>query len=255
MRNHNLRGGILVHSIPVDLPSVYKAWISVAEQPLPICNGKNTSTNHRHLTRPQVNMITHAADKAIMQTVAASPRVHILLQELHAKSEAQEQSFSQRLFYLKRLVTFYLFGSAWTSSGDDHMRDKFVGLERDKCQLLYLLARSSNARNVVEAGTSFGLSTIYLALAVGQNVADARKASGQALSGKVIATEKEPSKAQRARHHWKQAGDEVEPWIELRQGNLLETLKGEGMPEQIDLLLLDGEFSPRGRFDQDEMFD
>ncbi|KAG6011842.1 hypothetical protein E4U43_008098 [Claviceps pusilla] len=183
-------------------------------------------------------MIT-AADKAIMQTVAASPRVHILLQELHAKSEAQEQSFSQRLFYVKRLFTFYLFGSAWTTSGDDHMRDKFVGLERDKCQLLYLLARSTGARNVVEAGTSFGLSTIYLALAVGQNVADARKASGQALSGKVIATEKEPSKAQRARHHWKQAGDEVEPWIELRQGNLLETLKVEGMPEQIDLLLLD----------------
>ncbi|KAG5982184.1 hypothetical protein E4U55_002202 [Claviceps digitariae] len=183
--------------------------------------------------------MTTAADKAATQAVAASPRVHNLLQELHAQSEAQEKSFSQTIFYLKRLVAFYLFGSSWSTSSDDHMRDKFVSLEPDKCQLLYLLARSSGARNIVEAGTSFGVSTIYLALAVSQNVADARRASGQALNGKVVATENEPSKAARARHHWKQAGDEVEPWIELREGDLLETLKGEGMPEQIDILLLD----------------
>jgi hypothetical protein len=123
------------------------------------------------------------------------------------------------------------------------MRDKFVSLEQEKCQLLYLLARSSGARNIVEAGTSFGVSTIYLALAVGQNVADARAATGKGVTGKVIATEKEPSKAARARDHWKEAGDEIEPWIELREGDLLETLKvEEGMPEQIDLLLLDSKF-------------
>ncbi|KAG6040282.1 hypothetical protein E4U41_001069 [Claviceps citrina] len=184
--------------------------------------------------------MTAATADAATQAVAASPRVHSVLRELHAKSEAQEKSFSQILFYVKRLVAFYLWGSTWSASSDDHMRDKFVSLERDKCQLLYLLARASGARNVVEAGTSFGVSTIYLALAVGQNVADGRRASGQALTGKVVATEKEASKAARARLHWKQAGDEVEPWIELRQGDLLETLKvAEGMPEQIDLLLLD----------------
>ncbi|KAL6240358.1 hypothetical protein RBB50_012728 [Rhinocladiella similis] len=56
----------------------------------------------------------------------------------------------------------------------------------------------------------------------------------------MIATEKEHAKAVKARLHWKEAGDEVEPWIELREGNLLETLKvDEGMPERIDLLLLD----------------
>ncbi|KAG5953576.1 hypothetical protein E4U53_004675 [Claviceps sorghi] len=179
------------------------------------------------------------ADEAATQAVAASTRVHNLLRELHAQSEAQERYLSQLLFYLKRSIAFYLFGSAWSVSSDDHMRDKFVSLERDKCQLLYLLARATGARNMVEAGTSFGVSTIYLALAAGQNVADGRRATGEAVSGKVVATEKEPSKAARARHHWKQAGDEVEPWIELREGDLLETLKGEGLPEQVDLLLLD----------------
>ncbi|KAL6405310.1 hypothetical protein AUP68_11061 [Ilyonectria robusta] len=125
------------------------------------------------------------------------------------------------------------------------MRDKFVALERDKCEWIYLLARAVGARNVVEAETSFGVSTIYLALAVGQNVLlQQGKASRPSVAaGKVIATEKEPSKAERARAHWREAGDEVEPWIELREGDLLETLNiEEGMPEEIDLVLLDSMF-------------
>jgi predicted O-methyltransferase YrrM len=116
------------------------------------------------------------------------------------------------------------------------MRDKFVALERDKCEFIYLLARAMGVKNVVEAGTSFGVSTIYLALAVGQNVARGDRKVG----GKVIATEKESSKAARAREHWKEAGEEVERWIELREGDLLETLKvEEGIPEEVDMLLLD----------------
>ncbi|KAK4071583.1 hypothetical protein Purlil1_13352 [Purpureocillium lilacinum] len=65
-------------------------------------------------------------------------------------------------------------------------------------------------------------------------------ATGTPVTGKVIATENEPTKAEGARNYWKQAGNEVEPWIELREGDLRETLKvAEGMPEQIDMLLLD----------------
>lgn len=170
--------------------------------------------------------------------ISASPRVHALLARLHAASESQEKSISQIWFYLKRLAAFYLFSSAWGSTADDHMRDKFVALEQDKCHFMYLLARNSGALNIVEAGTSFGVSTIYLALAVGQNVA-AQKAQGKSVSGKVVATEKEPSKAARAREHWAEAGDEVAGIIELREGDLLETLQMDGMPEQVDMLLLD----------------
>ncbi|KAK9422252.1 putative O-methyltransferase [Seiridium unicorne] len=49
--------------------------------------------------------------------------------------------------------------------------DRFVALEPDKCALVYLLLRPTGARFVVEAETSFGVSTIYLALAVGRNAA------------------------------------------------------------------------------------
>ncbi|EWY79947.1 hypothetical protein FOCG_17863 [Fusarium oxysporum f. sp. radicis-lycopersici 26381] len=174
------------------------------------------------------------------RALEASPRIHKMLQHLHAISAAQEKSFSQIFFYLKMLVGYYIWNTGWSQASDDHMRDKFVSLEEDKCQFMYLLARSMGAKNIIEAGTSFGVSTIYLALAVGQNVADARATTGTSVTGKVIATEKEPTKIARARDYWKQAGNEVEPWIELREGDLRETLKvAEGMPEQVDMLLLD----------------
>ena len=155
--------------------------------------------------------------------VQASPRVHDLLRRLHAESAAQEKALSQYFFYALWLMRHYISGVNWDAWGDNHMRDKFVALEEDKCQLMYLLARSTGARNIVEAGTSFGVSTIYLALAVGQNIAELR-AKGQAVTGKVIGTEKEVTKAERARRHWGEAGEEVEPWIEARVGDLLETL-------------------------------
>jgi hypothetical protein len=42
-------------------------------------------------------------------------------------------------------------------------------------------------------------------------------------------------------------GSEVEQWIDLREGDILETLKEpEGLPEQVDLLLLDSVGSARG---------
>ena len=169
--------------------------------------------------------------------VVASPDVLSLLDGLHAKSIAQESSIRQKLWYVSRLLRFYFNGTVWGESDDRHTLDKFVALEKDKCQCVYLLARSICATNIVEAGTSFGVSTTYLALAVGQNAASKNITPGAA---KVIATEKEPSKAKRAREHWRQAGQEVEPWIELREGDLLESLKEEnGMPSEVDLLLLD----------------
>lgn len=172
------------------------------------------------------------------QAVKASPNVHALLHRLHSASEAQESSASQGIWYLQRRAMHYIFGTTWSGGSDLQTVDKYVSLERDKSQLAYLLARANGARNIVEAGTSFGVSTIYLALAVGQNVA-AAGGSTSSITGKVIATEKEPSKAARARENWKEAGDEVEPWIEMREGDLLETLKQPGMPETIDMLLLD----------------
>ncbi|KAI1206516.1 S-adenosyl-L-methionine-dependent methyltransferase [Annulohypoxylon truncatum] len=143
-----------------------------------------------------------------LASVEASFQVIQVLRDLHTKALSEAPFVS-------------------TNGSTSDALEKFVALDPDKCALVYLLLRSTAARFVVEAGTSFGLSTIYLSLAVGQNG-----------GGKVIATENEPTKALKARENWKAAGNEIEKWIELREGDLRETLKTD-LPDQVDFLLLD----------------
>ena len=162
----------------------------------------------------------------------------MLDQKLLERSLASIQASKTTLDLLQDLHTQALTEAPYLSTDDQGVSSalkKFVALEPDKCAILYLLARSTGARNIVEAGTSFGVSTIYLALAVGQNISlESLKSS----TGKVIATENEPTKDAKARKHWKAAGDGIEKWIDLREGDLRETLKT-NIPDQVDLLLLD----------------
>lgn len=152
-----------------------------------------------------------------------------LLSELHAKSIEQEGIISKN----GKLSSSDIAAKS-TDEFDKLMLDKFIALDEDKCQFTYQLINAMGATNVVEAGTSFGVSTIYLALAVGKT----KTATGK--SGTVVATEKETRKAEVARRYWAQCGTAVEQEIDLRVGDLLETLK-EGLP-QVDLLLIDSEF-------------
>lgn len=157
--------------------------------------------------------------------VVAPDHIHALLNRLHQESLTQEAALPSK--YLDSPGGF-----------DDLMRDKFIALDQDKCQFVYQLARAIGARNIAEIGTSFGVSTIYLALAVGSNIGHLGG------DGKVIATEKEPTKARRARQYWQEAGDDlVTRYIDLREGDLLETLKSD-IP-QLDLILLDSKLEIR----------
>ncbi|KAJ9144097.1 O-methyltransferase [Pleurostoma richardsiae] len=143
--------------------------------------------------------------------------IRSLLARLHAESSEQESAITKEEFTGR--------------SFDEVMQDKFIALDEDKSQYLYALCRAINAKTVVEAGTSYGVSTIYLALAVSANVA------ATSSTGRVIATEHEPAKADKARQHWQQCGDVVRNVIDLRVGDLRETLKQDlGV---VDLLLLD----------------
>lgn len=169
--------------------------------------------------------------------VHAPQHVQDLLTKLHKQSTDQELAISQT----NKVISSTVIGDLEDKSSnrnakaefDNMMRDKFIALDEDKCQFVYQLITAMGATNVVEAGTSFGVSTIYLALAVAQNKAHTGK------SGVVIATENESEKAKVARGYWAECGKDVESQIELREGNILETLKG-NMP-QVDLLLLDSE--------------
>ncbi|PKY02739.1 putative O-methyltransferase [Aspergillus campestris IBT 28561] len=167
--------------------------------------------------------------------IQAPQHVQDLLTQLHKQSADQEFAISQT----KKVISSTVIGDLEDKSPsgnakaefDNMMRDKFIALDEDKCQFVYQLITAMGATNIVEAGTSFGVSTIYLALAVAQNKARTRK------TGVVIATENESEKAKVARGYWAQCGEDVEGQIDLREGNILETLKV-NMP-QVDLLLLD----------------
>ncbi|ELX13522.1 putative methyltransferase protein [Janthinobacterium sp. HH01] len=106
------------------------------------------------------------------------------------------------------------------------LKDLWLPVSRETGALLYMLARSTRARNVVEFGTSFGISTLHLAAALRDNG-----------GGLVISSEFEPSKVQRARAHVDQAG--LADLVEIRDGDALTTLANQ-LPDAIDLLLLDG---------------
>lgn len=95
------------------------------------------------------------------------------------------------------------------------------------------MSRAGSVIDLFQVGTSFGVSTIYLALAVHSNL--------QLLGGKgtVIATEYEPSKVKVAQDHWREAGEEVAGMIDLRAGDLRDTLPSQ-LPA-LDLVLLDSE--------------
>jgi predicted O-methyltransferase YrrM len=105
----------------------------------------------------------------------------------------------------------------------------FLSVSPEFGQLLYICTRAGKATRVVEFGTSFGVSTVYLACAVADNG-----------GGMVTGTELEASKALRAQEHLAAAG--VADLVQIRVGDALETLR-DGVGGPIDLVHLDGAMS------------
>ena len=105
------------------------------------------------------------------------------------------------------------------------LREAFIPVSPDAGRFLYALVRAAQPGTIVEFGTSFGISTIYMAAAL-------RDRGG----GTVITTELLASKADRARNYIREAG--LSDLVDLRLGDALETLRG--VERDVALLLLDG---------------
>ena len=106
----------------------------------------------------------------------------------------------------------------------EDMEEAYIAISRSQGELLVDLLVEQGAKHIVEFGTSFGISTLYLA------------AAAEKTGGKVITTELLASKCEVARKNFEEAG--MEEIIELREGDALGTLKD--IEGDIDFLLLDG---------------
>jgi caffeoyl-CoA O-methyltransferase len=97
-------------------------------------------------------------------------------------------------------------------------------------RMLYQLAVISRAQRVFELGSAIGYSTIWWARAVGEN-------------GRVIYTDGDSTKAEKARRYFQRAG--VSKQITVRVGDALELLSEEKEPYDIIFNDVDKEDYPR----------
>jgi predicted O-methyltransferase YrrM len=104
-------------------------------------------------------------------------------------------------------------------------QDFYMPISAEAGKLLYVLVRAIRPETVVEFGTSFGISTIYLAAAVTDNG-----------TGHVVTTELSTRKAEAARSNLQEAG--VGDAVTILVGDALQTLAS--VPGPIGLVLLDG---------------
>jgi predicted O-methyltransferase YrrM len=154
--------------------------------------------------------------------ILADPPLQTLVDRLHGESVAQEAETGR--YFGERARKGDLSWDGLDADANRFMADKMVALEPEKAELCYLLCRSLRAKRAVEVGTSFGVSTLYLAAAIRDNG-----------GGTVIGTEYEPAKAARARATFDEAG--LAGFIDLREGDLRETLKVIEGP--VDFVLMD----------------
>jgi predicted O-methyltransferase YrrM len=152
-----------------------------------------------------------------------APRVADTLARLHRR--ARTDLFRIALVAPLVVPDFFGFRSVDDTRLSRRMRGAYIPVSRSQGQMLYLIARSIDARRIVEFGTSFGISTLYLASAVKDNG-----------GGIVIGSELEPSKHAKAEEHLREAG--LDAFADVRLGDALETLATVEAP--VDMVLLDG---------------
>ncbi|NII75130.1 putative O-methyltransferase YrrM [Dyella sp. SG562] len=157
-----------------------------------------------------------------MSTLTTAPLAP-LLDDLFAQSQANSPNWSD---FPREELNRLMHSKTEYRDLYERMKDLWLPVSRETAQLLYMLARSTRAKTIVEFGTSFGISTLHMAAALRDNG-----------GGRLTTTEFEPAKVARAREHLKAGG--VIDLVEIREGDALTTLRTD-LPDAIDLVLLDG---------------
>lgn len=155
-------------------------------------------------------------------SILTEPGLQVHIDRLRTRSDSQEGEIVA--YFTRRMEAGNLSWDGLDAEAHQFFADKLVALDADKAEFCHLLCRCMSATRVVEVGTSYGVSTLYLA--------DAVRANG---GGRVIATEYEAKKAAAARENFALSG--LDHIIELREGDLRETLRVLEPP--VDFVLMD----------------
>ncbi|HKU97452.1 MAG TPA: class I SAM-dependent methyltransferase [Vineibacter sp.] len=157
----------------------------------------------------------------IRNTGLDDPRVSAVLNGLHARTRRDGWVL---LRALPAILLATATGRDVAKTVEPYLKNAYISVDPGQGKLLYATARAIDARLIVEFGTSFAISTIYLG------------AAARANNGRVIGTEMEPAKVRAARANIAAAG--LEPFVDIREGDAMKTLATLDGP--IDFLLLDG---------------
>src|ERR1700691_2960891 len=155
-----------------------------------------------------------------MTNTLAAPRLDTVLTRLFAAADKDDELAAPTLPAGR--ATWAEVSAAELS---DAREDYYIPISGDAGKLLYAMARAIRPRTVVEFGTSYGISTLYLAAAVTDNG-----------TGQVLTTELSAKKAAAARANLDEAG--VGDVVRILRGDALETLRD--VPGPVELVLLDG---------------
>lgn len=145
----------------------------------------------------------------------ANDKVKALLTELHDKAAGDTLRWAERK------------ARAPAADADDgilRLSEFYLAVSPEEGRFLYLMARASKARNLVEFGASFGISTLYLAAAAADN------------GGHLTTTEIQPEKCAAVRDHLDRAG--LSGHATVVAGDARQTLKDVEGP--VDFVMLDG---------------
>jgi predicted O-methyltransferase YrrM len=153
-----------------------------------------------------------------MPNTLLSPPVRAVLDRLHGAAAHDDDRMPD-------LPTDRPFADVPAQERADALDEIVMPVSAAGGSLLYLLVRATRPATVVEFGTSFGISALYLAAGLADNGA-----------GRLLSTELSAAKIAAARDNLAEAG--LADRVTVLPGDALSTLAD--VPGPIDLLLLDG---------------
>src|SRR6186713_2282989 len=156
-----------------------------------------------------------------------------VLERLHREAEAADaplaQTFTNEASSRDEIISRMIEAESRDLKGlYSGFASNFLSVSPRLGRFLYMCVRACKAKRIVEFGSSMGVSAIYMAAAL-------RDMGG----GRLIGTDLEPGKIERARANVMAAG--LGDLVEFRVGDARETLKS-GLGGDIDMVMLDGAF-------------